>query len=77
MEHHSHTHDEHCGCGQDHHGLERMPRKPQHLHDHHHHPHESCGCSPALGTAVEEAPKTALPQKIYILENLGCANCAA
>ncbi|MBQ3258104.1 MAG: cadmium-translocating P-type ATPase [Oscillospiraceae bacterium] len=78
MEHHTHTHDEHCGCGQDHHGHERMPRKPLHLHDHHHHPHESCGCNPALSaTAVAEPPKTALPQKIYILENLGCANCAA
>ena len=75
--HHSHTHDDHCACGQEHHGHERMPRKPLHLHDHDH-PHESCGCSPALGTAVmEEPPKTALPQKIYLLENLGCANCAA
>ena len=75
--HHSHTHDEHCGCGGEHHGHERMPRKPLHLHDHSH-PHESCGCSPALGAALmEEPPKTALPQKIYLLENLGCANCAA
>ena len=76
MEHHSHTHDAACTCGHDHHGHERMPRKPQHLHDHHHHPHESCGCGPALDSP-KEPPKTALPQKIYILENLGCANCAA
>ena len=73
--HHSHTHDDHCGCGQVHHGHERMPHKPVHLHDHPH--HESCGCSPALHTDTKEPPKTKAPQKIYLLENLGCANCAA
>ena len=77
--HEHHDHDEHCGCSH------------EHDHDHEHHDHgEHCGCShehdhehnhehehhnhdkhtprPLNGKEVKQ---------IYILENLGCANCAA
>ncbi len=65
--HHSHTHDEHCTCGHDH-----------HEHEHHHHDEPcSCGHDHHEHAPVSTPPKTALPQKIYLLENLGCANCAA
>lgn len=74
MEHHKHEHHHHehehseacsCGCG----------------HDHHYHEHgEACSC----GHHHEEHEHhehhhvdSSAMKKIYILENLGCANCAA
>ena len=74
MEHHKHEHHHHehehseacsCGCG----------------HDHHYHEHgEACSC----GHHHEEHEyhehhhvDSSAMKKIYILENLGCANCAA
>lgn len=78
--HEHHHHDEHCSCGHDH----------DHAHTHHHDDHCECGhehhdhhhndahCSCGQEEAIKKpAPITAHPQKIYILENLGCANCAA
>ena len=79
--HHSHSHcheegyyhKEDCGCG----------------HDHHHHHEEDCGCGHHHGGheghdhshhAAPHEPHTMpadIPQKVYILQNLGCANCAA
>lgn len=68
-DHHSHTHDEHCGCGRDH----------VHEHDHHHHD-DHCGCGHDHTHEHHEEQKkpviTAHPQHIFLLENLGCANCA-
>ncbi len=75
---HDHHHDhEDCGCGHDHH------------HDHedcgcghdHHHDHEDCGCGrDHHGTGqsheVRHMPK-GVEKRTYILNNLGCANCAA
>lgn len=64
-EHHHHEHSEECGCG----------------HEHHHHEHgEACGCGhehhheeqPSHVHVGDEAIK-----HTFILENLGCANCAA
>ena len=61
---HGHHHGEACGCGHDHH---HEPGE----HEHHHHEavrhtgHEF----DHVGAHVQ--------QKVYILENLGCANCAA
>ncbi|MBQ8804620.1 MAG: cadmium-translocating P-type ATPase [Tyzzerella sp.] len=64
-ENHNHKHEhESCSCG--------------HNHDHEHH-HEACCC----GHHHEQKEDTfahvdhKIEQKIYIIENLGCANCAA
>lgn len=63
-EEHGHHHGEECGCGHDHH----------HEHgEHEHHHHEAVRHTghefDHVGAHVQ--------QKVYILENLGCANCAA
>ena len=67
-EHHNHDHDHHDHvhsheCGHD--------------HDHHHdHDHGCC----EEHSAIKSEPidfQTRKGQKVYILENLGCANCAA
>ncbi len=69
---HRHDHGENCGCGHEHH---------EHAHRHDH--GEGCGCGHDHGHHHEESPKdihempAGITQKIYILENLGCANCAA
>ena len=64
--HHSHTHSEGCTCGHDH----------EHTH-HHHDDHCDCGCGHDHAHHHPAAPvKTVYPQKIFLLENLGCANCA-
>ena len=67
-EHHHHEHDEECHCG----------------HEHHHHEHqthdeavcEHCGKKLSECTCSSEALH-GMVRKVYILENLGCANCAA
>ena len=88
-EEHEHHHEEECGCGCDceHHHHEHE------AHEHHHHHEEECGCGCGCGhhhhhdedhehhhEAVEHEPcvmPAGVAQKTYILENLGCANCAA
>ena len=79
-EHHQHAHEA-CCCGHDH----------EHDHEHHHHDHEACGCGHHhehdhehhVHTEAKETEdkfahvKQGVQQKIYIVENLGCANCAA
>lgn len=63
--HHEHVHDEHCGCGHHHdHNHEG------HHHDHHHHEDTHTGHEFDTVSATVE-------QRVYILDNLGCANCAA
>ena len=68
---HDHDHEGECGCGHDH----------SHEHDH---DHEECGCGhdhPHEHDHHEHGngTETAGPgeKKVYILENLGCAHCAA
>lgn len=63
QEHEHHHHDEECecGCGCGHHH--------HHDEDHEHH-HEAVEHEPCVMPA-------GVAQKTYILENLGCANCAA
>ena len=70
--HHDHDHDDECGCGHDH-----------HEHDHHHHDDDCC-CGHDHGhdehdhEEHEHHHHAAGPEKqVFILENLGCANCAA
>ncbi|MCF0247358.1 MAG: HAD-IC family P-type ATPase, partial [Synergistes sp.] len=72
---HSHEHDD-CGCGRDH----------GHSHSHPEdcqceicHPHEDyCDvCGESLANCTCRMPDAANKKRVYILENLGCANCAA
>lgn len=64
---HHHGHDENCGCGHEHH---------EHGEDcgcgHEHHEHET-----EHHHEAENTPVTKAPMKIYIVDNLDCANCAA
>ena len=78
-EHHHHDHD--CGCGEEHH------------HEHPHlktvhgpnctcelcHPHaEYCDvCGQSLIYCTCSMPDDGVEKAVYLLENLGCANCAA
>lgn len=58
---HHHHHDDDCGCGHDHHDHDH------HDHDHdHEHEHYDHQLNAAAGSKA-----------VYILENLGCAHCAA
>ncbi len=79
---HHHGHEE-CGCGHSHH------HDHEHHHDHgncgcgheHDHGHEDCGCGHEHHGAgqsheVRQMPK-GVEKRTYILDNLGCANCAA
>ena len=73
---HHHHHDGECGCGHDH-------DHEEHEHHHHHHHDDECGCGCGHDHDHEEhehhhhnIPK-AHGKRVYILENLGCANCAA
>ncbi len=71
---HHHEHSDACGCGQEQH---------EHAQHEHHHEHgDACGCGQeqhehALSPAAEKPPATKAPMKIYIVDNLDCANCAA
>ncbi len=68
-EHHEHKH---CSCGNDHEEHDSCGCGHNHGHDHDHgHDHESAG---PRNTPVMPA---GVPKRIYILDNLGCANCAA
>lgn len=65
---HEHTHSHHdaeCSCGHDHHHHEEECGHDHHQHEDHEMPLH--GGEFPQGTA----------KKVYILENLGCANCAA
>ena len=85
-EHHHHDHDDDecsCGCGHDHH--DHVHDEHEHHHEHHHHDHDDdecgCGCGHEHHHEHEEHKHhhhAAGPEKqVFILENLGCANCAA
>ena len=66
-----------CGCGHDH--------QPDDHHEHNHegHPEHNfdtpCGCGHDHGEVHKNHHKMAAAgtKKVYVLENLGCANCAA
>ena len=82
---HAHAHGDACGCGHDH-GHEHA-----HAHGHHvpgHpadcnceicHPHEEyCDvCGESLANCTCRMPDADKVKRVYILQNLGCANCAA
>ena len=82
---HSHAHGDECGCGHDH--------EHEHAHAHGHHvpghpadcnceichPHEEyCDvCGESLANCTCRMPDADKVKRVYILQNLGCANCAA
>lgn len=74
-EHHHHEHDDDCCCGHDH----------DHEHEHHHHDHgDDCCCGhdhepvPADHSHDHDFDHIAKDkQRVYIIEGLDCANCAA
>ena len=73
---HHHGHEE-CGCGHSHHH-EHEDCGCGHEHDH---GYEDCGCGHEHHGAgqsheVRQMPK-GVEKRTYILDNLGCANCAA
>ena len=86
-EEHAHVHGDECGCGHDH-GHEH-----EHAHAHGHHvpghpadcnceichPHEEyCDvCGESLANCTCRMPDADKVKRVYILQNLGCANCAA
>ncbi len=86
---HTHEHEDGCGCGHDHgHAHEHTH---EHVHGHHvpgHpddcqceicHPHEEyCDiCGESLANCTCRMPDADKVKRVYILKNLGCANCAA
>ena len=86
MSHQEHQHDhEHCSCGQSHekHHHESCGCGLKHNHEHQHNDHNECCCG--HGHEHHEHPVSAVPvthtkgsvRKLYRLNNLGCANCAA
>ena len=82
---HAHAHGDACGCGHDH------EHEDAHVHGHHvpgHpadcnceicHPHEEyCDvCGESLANCTCRMPDADKIKRVYILQNLGCANCAA
>lgn len=69
---HNHEHEHHhesCGCGHDHNHEHEHEHDHDHDHEHHHIHKENEDKFAHLKQDVK--------QKIYIIENLGCANCAA
>ena len=88
--HHEHEHEHHeCGCGHHHEHEKHHECGCGHHHDHeehhecgcgHHHEHEKhheCGCGHHHEHEEHKHHHGHGTRKIYIMENLGCANCAA
>ena len=89
-EHHHHDHGDSCGCGHDH--EHEGHEHEEHEHHHHHEHGDSCGCGhdhghdrehhhhdhgDECGCGHHHEGVNAHGKRVYILENLGCANCAA
>ena len=74
-EHHDHSHSDACGCGHDHH----VEGHPADCDCELCHPHEEyCDvCGESLANCTCRMPDAVNKKRVYILENLGCANCAA
>ena len=64
---HHHHHDEACGCGHEHHHHDEACDCG---HEHHHHEHHEHHSAP-------HASHKHGKQRVYTLQNLGCAHCAA
>ena len=77
-EHEEHEHDE-CGCGHEHHHDHHVPGHPDDCQCEICHPHEEyCDvCGESLANCTCRMPDADKVKRVYILKNLGCANCAA
>ena len=73
---HDHDHGDSCGCGESH-GHETQ--HPPDCHCEQCYPHEDyCDvCGESLANCTCQMPDAGNKKRVYILENLGCANCAA
>ncbi len=79
---HEHDHGDECGCGHDHgheHEHSHVPGHPDDYECELCHPHEDyCDvCGESLANCTCDMPDATNKKRVYILENLGCANCAA
>ena len=77
---HEHEHGDACGCGQDHHGhSHHVQGHPADCQCELCHPHEEyCDvCGESLANCTCRMPDADKVKRVYILKNLGCANCAA
>ncbi len=75
---HTNGHDE-CGCGEEHTHSHHVPGHPADCQCEICHPHEDyCDvCGESLENCTCKMPDAGCIKKVYILKNLGCANCAA
>ena len=90
---HEHSHGEECNCGHDHSHAHGHKHEHEHEHEHSQHvpghpdnchcelcyPHEDyCDiCGESLANCTCRMPDADKQKKVYLLKNLGCANCAA
>ena len=80
---HHHHHDEACDCGHEHHHHHDEACDCGHEHHHHHHD-EACDCGHEHHHhehhehhSAPHASHKHGKQRVYTLQNLGCAHCAA
>ncbi|MCD8019758.1 MAG: cation transporter, partial [Clostridiales bacterium] len=92
-DHHDHDHGDGCGCGHDHEEGPHATRSHTHFVEEHHHVEghpddcdcelccshiEYCDvCGESLANCTCHMPDEDLEKKVYILEGIDCANCAA
>ena len=86
-EHHDHHHHEGeaCGCGHEHHDHHHHEGEAcgcgHEHHDHHHHEGEACACGHEHHEhdhgAHQHAAGAHSVKRVYTVQNLGCAHCAA
>ncbi len=76
---HGHSHGDECGCGHDHGHDHHVPGHPDDCQCEICHPHEEyCDvCGESLANCTCRMPDADKIKRVYILKNLGCANCAA
>ena len=76
---HAHAHGDECGCGHDHDHAHHVPGHPADCECEICHPHEEyCDvCGESLANCTCRMPDADKVKRVYILKNLGCANCAA
>ena len=79
---HHHHHDETCDCGHEHH--HHHDEACDCGHEHHHHHDETCGCDHEHHHhehhehhAAAHTSRKHGKLRVYTLQNLGCAHCAA
>ena len=77
---HHHPHEEACGCGHEHHHPHEEACTCGHEHHHEHGGHCECGHDHGEEQTAAPAHKQGRAkgkQRVYTMQNLGCAHCAA